>query len=117
MPPRVVALSGDLGSGKTTLARAILGGFGVTAAVTSPTFALVNRYSTGNGTATHVDLYRLHKLEELDEIGLLEMLQSDAMTIIEWPEIARQLLPEGTLFLRLEHVPGRADVRRVGVTR
>ena len=85
--PAVVGLSGDLGTGKTTLIRAIAAGLGVSAPVTSPTFALVHRYDGAACTVYHVDGYRLKRPAEAIDLGLDDMLrESDAVILIEWPE-------------------------------
>jgi len=86
-PPAAVGLSGDLGTGKTTLIRAIAAGLGVSAPVTSPTFALVHRYDGAACIVYHVDGYRLRRPAEAIDLGLDDMLrESDAVILIEWPE-------------------------------
>jgi len=86
-PPAVVGFSGDLGTGKTTLIRAVAAGLGVTAPVTSPTFALVHRYDGAACTVYHVDAYRLKSAAEAPDLGIDDMLrESDAVVLIEWPE-------------------------------
>ena len=99
--PLVVALSGELGAGKTTLAQAICRGYGVTQPVTSPTFALVHEYAATNGVVLHLDLYRLEDEWALDSIGLDELLARDALVIVEWPERASARLPASARWLRL----------------
>lgn len=86
---KVILLSGDLGSGKTTLTKALCSRLGVAEAITSPTFSLVNEYpSAGAGSIYHMDLYRLEKREDLVQIGFEEYLESGQLCLIEWPEIA-----------------------------
>ena len=112
-PPLVVALSGDLGAGKTTLAQAICRGYGVTEEVTSPTFALVHQYASPRSPVYHVDLYRLEGEEALTNIGWDEIVfDPHALVIIEWPERAGSRLPAGHVPIDLEHVPGD-DGRRL----
>ncbi|WP_235298828.1 tRNA (adenosine(37)-N6)-threonylcarbamoyltransferase complex ATPase subunit type 1 TsaE [Portibacter marinus] len=80
----IIILKGDLGTGKTTLAQKIVAAMGVADKVSSPTFSIVNEYS---GPVYHFDLYRLKSIEELEEIGFFEYLDSGALCLIEWPEL------------------------------
>ena len=108
--PQVVTLSGDLGAGKTTLAQSICLGYGVTDAVTSPTFALVHEYRAERSPVYHLDLYRLPHPRELANIGWDDVMASRALVLVEWPEVAASDLPSSRMALTLEHVrddPGR----------
>jgi len=82
----VIALSGDLGAGKTELVKGIARGLGATARVHSPTFTLVNEYSGGRWRLFHLDLYRLELPGQFVAAGLEEFLQPDGVTVIEWAE-------------------------------
>jgi len=97
---RIISLSGDLGSGKTTLTQALAKELGVSEEVTSPTFNLLNIYDSPHGQIYHFDLYRLENPEEIYNIGLEEALENH-LTIIEWPEIAKDLLPEKTITIKI----------------
>lgn len=95
-----VALAGDLGTGKTTLARAVLSALGQTGPMPSPTFTLVQTYDTPRLTVRHYDLYRLESPREIAELGLDEALE-DGAVLVEWPERAGKLLPDDCLHLSL----------------
>jgi tRNA threonylcarbamoyladenosine biosynthesis protein TsaE len=97
----VVLLSGELGAGKTALARAILRALGVNEHVPSPTFTLMQTYDTPKLTVRHLDLYRVEDARELDELGLDEALD-DGAVLVEWPERAAGRWPD--------------DAMRVGLT-
>src|ERR1700759_1398114 len=94
-----VALWGDLGAGKTTLARAILQALGVKEDVPSPTFTLVQSYDTTPPVA-HYDLYRLKSAREMEELGFEDALDRGAV-LVEWPERAPEALPPEALHVRL----------------
>ncbi len=105
--PVVLTFEGDLGAGKTTLARALCAGLGVTAldAVTSPTFSLVQYYDAPRGPVVHVDLYRLRSRAELDALGWDEIVDTAPVLLIEWPERALETLPSDTIAITLSHDP------------
>jgi len=109
-PGDVLALTGDLGAGKTHLAQGVAAGLGLDAgAVTSPTFALVQEH--GHGALLHLDLYRIESDAEAARLGLDELLDGDAVVLVEWPERAAAWLPPRTVWIRLSHLGG--DRRRV----
>jgi tRNA threonylcarbamoyladenosine biosynthesis protein TsaE len=102
MPPRaVVFLHGDLGAGKSSLARAMLRCLGVAGAIRSPTFTLVERYQLANGEAAHLDLYRIAQADELEFIGVQEISAEARLLLVEWPERAASALPPADLEVRL----------------
>lgn len=110
-PPAVVALSGDLGAGKTTLVQAICEGLGVREPVTSPTYALVHEYETARGRVQHFDLYRLRDAAQLAQLGWDEAIAGGGIVLVEWPERAGAMLPTDARRLTLAHVAGRDDLR------
>ena len=83
----IILLKGELGTGKTTLIKSILKNLGIEENITSPTFSIVNQYST-DLLINHFDLYRVKSLKELDVIGFEEYLDNEGITFIEWPKIA-----------------------------
>jgi len=102
-PGDVVALTGELGAGKTCFVQGIARGVGVTTRPTSPTFVLVNEYR-GRLPVHHVDAYRTNSVTELADLGLEEMIDGDAVTVIEWAEKAGPLLPKRTIHVHIEGV-------------
>lgn len=116
-PPAVVMLIGDLGSGKTTLAKGIVEALGNAAAddVLSPTFSLVREYE-GDPKIYHLDLYRLDTVPELETLGLEDVWAERAIVIIEWGERFHSQLPGERVEVRLEH-DGEARIIRVGASR
>ena len=104
--PCVVALRGDLGAGKTTLAQAICRGYGVTESVTSPTYTLVHQYASSRSPVYHLDLYRLADESALTNIGWDEIVSAPALVLVEWPERAGARLPDDALRVALAHCAG-----------
>ncbi len=109
--PLLITLKGDLGAGKTTLAQAICAGYGVTEEVTSPTYALVHKYSSPRSSVYHVDLYRLSKESDLTNIGWDDIISEAALVIVEWPDRAGSRLPANHLPIALDYSHTDADHR------
>jgi tRNA threonylcarbamoyladenosine biosynthesis protein TsaE len=103
-PPLVITLTGDLGSGKTTLAQAICAGYGVDEAVTSPTYSLVHKYAAPKSVVYHVDLYRLDNPSQLTNIGWDDLISEHALIIVEWPERAGPRMPADHLPIDLDYI-------------
>ncbi|MDD2304310.1 MAG: tRNA (adenosine(37)-N6)-threonylcarbamoyltransferase complex ATPase subunit type 1 TsaE [Prolixibacteraceae bacterium] len=102
---RIFAFYGAMGAGKTTFIKAICHELGSNDYVTSPTFALINEYSTTEGSVVyHFDFYRIKKLEEAFDLGYEDYIYSGNYCFIEWPEMIEQLLPEGIVEVRIKEV-------------
>jgi tRNA threonylcarbamoyladenosine biosynthesis protein TsaE len=102
--PRLLFLSGELGSGKTTLAAALLEALGATEIVRSPSYALVETYELREGLGVHVDCYRLSDPLELEQLGLRDYFAPRTLWLVEWPERAGPALPLPDLLVTLRAV-------------
>lgn len=102
-PGDVVALIGDLGTGKTALTRYIAEGLGVKEEISSPTFTIIREYRSGRLPLYHFDVYRLGSGDELLDIGAEDMLDGDGVCVIEWADIAADVLPEDSLIVSLSY--------------
>jgi tRNA threonylcarbamoyladenosine biosynthesis protein TsaE len=108
----VVALVGDLGSGKTTMTQGIAEGWGARERANSPTFALVNEYRSKRGILQHMDVYRLSE-KELDQFPLEDYLNDESVTVIEWADRVRKRWPKNTLEIRF--VSPTATTRQITI--
>ena len=98
----VVLLEGELGAGKSELARGVAKGLGVHETVTSPSFTILNVYMSGRVPLYHFDWYRLQSDEELYELGMDEYLGGDGIALVEWPGRCPDAVPEDCLMIRIE---------------
>ena len=107
----LIFLQGDLGAGKTTLTRGFLRGLGHQGAVKSPTYTLVEPYRVGGRRVYHLDLYRVADPGELEYLGLREMLEEDAVLLIEWAERGEGWLPQPDLRVNIRHASNGRRLR------
>ena len=101
-PGDVVVLEGELGAGKSELARGIARGLGVKETVTSPSFTILNVYESGRIPLYHFDWYRLESAEELYELGMDEYLGGDGIAVVEWAERCPEVVPDGAMRIRID---------------
>ena len=99
----IVALTGDLGTGKTTLTKAIAAGLGVTDVITSPTFNIVKQYDSGRLPLYHFDVYRIGDVDEMYEIGSEEYFFGDGVCVIEWADLIEEIIPDDAVRIEIEY--------------
>ena len=102
--PTVIHLQGDLGSGKTTFIHGLVRGLGADVAVLSPTYTLVEEYTTEKGQVHHLDLYRIAGAEDAESLGLRDRCGSDDIVLIEWPDRGGQAVPRPNWTVSLEYL-------------
>lgn len=114
-PPILVLLSGEMGTGKTTLTKGIVAGLQAAQEdeVTSPTFTLLHEYGGAAGKVFHGDLYRIESLQDFESLGMEDLFAQPAIVILEWPEKFPLQTSWPVLQLRLQHLG--ADVRRISI--
>ena len=99
---QVICLNGDLGVGKTVFTQGFAAGLGIAGPVNSPTFTIVQQYEDGRLPLYHFDVYRIGDISEMDEIGYEDCFYGQGVTLIEWSELIREILPEHFLLARSE---------------
>ena len=99
----VIALVGDLGTGKTTLSKYIAEALGITGTITSPTFTIVQEYHSGRLPLYHFDVYRVDDIEEMYRIGYEEYFYGEGVCIVEWADIVEEIIPEDAKVIFIEY--------------
>lgn len=115
----IIALTGDLGSGKTTFVQGFAKALGIKHRIVSPTFLIIRRYRVASRKKQgkiknfyHVDLYRVHKIKELNALNFKSLLNTtNTLMLIEWAEKIKKLLPKGTIWVNFNH--GRKETERI----
>lgn len=116
VPRDAVALTGELGAGKTTLVQGIARGLGVTDQVVSPTFTLVREYRGSTLDIAHVDVYRLERVQDVMDLGLDELGDGEAVLLVEWGDAVEALLPADHLTIELTTTSTDTDERMIVLT-
>lgn len=110
-PGTVIALIGDLGTGKTTLTKSIARGLEIDDVITSPTFNIVKEYRSGRLPLFHFDVYRIGDVEEMFEIGYEEYFFGNGVCVVEWADIIEEIIPEDAMVIRIEY--GASEGERI----
>lgn len=115
-PGQVYSLIGDLGVGKTVLTKGMAEGLGIVEPVSSPTFTIVQIYEEGRLPFYHFDVYRISDPEEMEEIGYEDYFYGTGVCLVEWANLIGELMPEGTVEIRIEKDLERGfDYRRITI--
>ena len=101
-PGDIFCLSGDLGVGKTVFAQGFGAGLGVTEAMSSPTFTIVQEYTEGRIPLYHFDVYRVGDVDEMEETGFYEYAGGDGVALIEWAELIEEIIPKDAIWITIE---------------
>ena len=110
-PGTIIALVGDLGTGKTTLTKYIAEGLGVTETITSPTFTIVKEYESGRMPLYHFDVYRIGDVDEMYELGYEDYFYGNGLCIIEWADIIEEIIPDEAITIRISY--GSTESERI----
>ena len=116
VPGQIIAINGDLGVGKTVLTKGLAEGLGITEPVCSPTFTIVQIYDEGRLTLYHFDVYRIADPEEMAEIGYEDYFFGQGVCLVEWAELIHDLMPENTIWVKIEKDLQKGfDYRRIEI--
>ncbi len=115
-PGEILALCGDLGTGKTVFAKGVAAGLGIKEHVSSPTYTILQQYDDGRLPLYHFDVYRIGDISEMDETGYDDCFFGKGVTIVEWADNVREIMPPGTIWITLEKDPEKGfDHRRIKI--
>ena len=101
-PGQIYTLDGDLGTGETVFTQGVAAGLGITEAISSPTFTIIQEYDTGRLPLYHFDVYRIGDIEEMEEIGYDDYFFGEGICLIEWADLIREILPEHVIRITIE---------------
>lgn len=112
----VYCLEGDLGVGKTVFTQGFASGLGISGPVNSPTFTILQQYEDGRMPLYHFDVYRIGDVEEMEEIGYEDCFYGEGVSLIEWPSLVKEILPEEAVWIKIEKDLGKGfDYRKITV--
>jgi tRNA threonylcarbamoyladenosine biosynthesis protein TsaE len=112
----VIGLTGDLGTGKTVFAKGFAAGLGIKRGVNSPTYTIVHQYDDGRLPFYHFDVYRIGDVTEMEETGFDDCVLGEGVTLVEWADIIREIMPAGTIWINIAKDPAKGfDYRRIMV--
>ena len=112
----VYCLNGDLGTGKTVFTQGFAAGLGIAGPVNSPTFTILQQYEEGRLPLSHFDVYRIGDVEEMEEIGYEDCFYGDGVSLVEWSDLIREIIPENAVRITIEKDLERGfDYRRITV--
>ena len=115
-PGTVIGLTGDLGTGKTVFAKGFAAGLGIKRGVNSPTYTIVHQYDDGRLPFYHFDVYRIGDVTEMEETGFDDCVLGEGVTLVEWADIIREIMPAGTIWINIAKDPAKDfDYRRIMV--
>ena len=116
VPGTIYTLDGDLGTGKTVFAKGLAEGLGITEAVSSPTFTIVQEYDGGRLPFYHFDVYRIEEPEEMEEVGYDDYFYGGGVCLIEWAELVRDIIPDNAIHVTIEKDPEKGfNYRRITI--
>ncbi len=112
----VICLDGDLGVGKTVFAQGFGAGLGIEEPMASPTFTILREYHEGRLPLYHFDVYRVSDIDEMEETGFFDFIDSDGVTLIEWAELIDEVIPKDSIHIKIEKDVSKGfDYRRITV--
>ena len=115
-PGEIIALTGDLGAGKTVFTKGFASGLGIKEPVSSPTFTIMQQYEDGRLPLYHFDVYRIGDADEMDETGYEDCFSGGGVTIVEWADIIRELMPPDTIWIKIVKDLNKGfDYRRIQI--
>ena len=117
-PGQIICLNGDLGVGKTVFSQGFARGLGISEAVNSPTFTILQIYEGGRLPLYHFDVYRIGDVEEMEEIGYEDCFFGEGVSLVEWPDRISEIIPEHALWITIEKdIEQGFDYRKIGLWR